>query len=80
MGAPLETGEHGTVDFLFVVVLDLLSLLVHTFDPSAVEDEPRPGTAKSFVCCRGNHIAVLEWTWVHLKEEGGRGVMIISME
>lgn len=73
MGAPLKSGEHGTVDFLFVVVLDLLSLLVYTFDPSAVEDEPRPGTTERLVRRCGNHIAVLEWTWVQLTERGREG-------
>ena len=73
MGATLESGEHGAVDFLFVVILDLLSLLIDTFDPSAVEDEPRPGTAECLVRRRGNHIAVLEWTWVQLKEGGREG-------
>ena len=64
MGASLQSGEHGTVDFLFIVVLDLLAQLVDTFDPSAVEDEAGTRTAESLVCRCGNHVAVLKGTWV----------------
>ena len=66
MGATLQSGEHGTVDFLFIVILDLLALLVDTFDPSAVEDEAGTRTAESLVCRRGNHVTVLKGTWVQL--------------
>lgn len=66
MGPSLKTWEYGTVDLLLIVILYLLPLLVYTFDPFTVEDETSSGTTEGLVCCRGNNIGVLKWTWVHL--------------
>ena len=83
MGASLQPGEHGAIDLLLIVVLNLLSLLVHTFDPSAIENEPGTRTTERLVCRRGNHVAILKGTWVQLwVQEGGwllQGDLVIPL-
>ena len=62
----LKARKDGSVDLCFVVVLDLLAQLVHTFDPFTVKDETSTRSTKGLVGCRGNNITVLKGTWMQL--------------
>ena len=66
VGAPLQSGEHGTVDVLLQCVQDLLPFLVDPLHPPAEENYPRPRPPEGLVCGGGHNISIVEWRRMQL--------------
>ena len=66
VGAPLQPGEHGTVDVLLQSVQDLLPFLVNPLHPPAEENYPRPRPPEGLVCGGGHNIGIIEWRRMQL--------------
>ena len=66
VGAPLQPGEHGTVDVLLQSVQDLLPFLVNPLHPPAEENYPRPRPPEGLVCGGGHNIGIVEWRRMQL--------------
>merc|ERR1719447_2763923 len=58
----LQTGEKGSVDPAFKIILNWVALLVEPLFPFSVENQARSHAPQTFVRGRGDNIRVIKWT------------------